>query len=260
MQECTHTLCLAGLSATRAAAFKRTEITPTGYGAHRWDHFVASAAYSCHTDIAMNCRPNTVVPALLAMACFAPLASCTSPLPYEPVGAPVLRIVTGPTGFLLCSSCGELQPTAKHAKTQAAANEEMRNSTVPRALSISPNEQFVTTGVPDSTAKPSSVTAFFPSSQAHIGSAEARKLRSFLQTVPAGSTFFVTGYTDATGDPAANRQLADLRASAVRDFVMRSTKAQHVTVMHASACCSGAHDSTQAERARNRHATLEVSS
>lgn len=191
------------------------------------------------------------------MVCVASLVSCTTPSQTGPAVAPLLHIVPGPYGFLLCVDCGDFRPTAKHIEAQAPADAAPANSDVPLAMSLSPNEQIVGVVTPLSTVQPSSITVFFASGQARIAPAEVAKLRSFLQTAPTGSTFLVTGYTDATGNPAANRRLAARRAFAVRDVVARSIDPRQVTVLQAVACCSGAGDAT-AELARNRHATLEV--
>lgn len=203
-------------------------------------------------------RSSTAILKLAAMAYAAALACCTTPSSTESAAAPLLHIVPGPYGFLLCVDCGDFQPTAKHVEAQAPANATPDNSDVPLALSISPNEQIVAMDAPASTVQPSSTTVFFSSGRARISPAEAAKLRSFLQTAPAGSRFFVTGYTDATGDPIANKRLAGRRAYAVRDVVAHSIDPRQVSILQAAACCSGASDATEAERARNRHATLEV--
>ncbi len=95
--------------------------------------------------------------------------------------------------------------------------------------------------------------------QARIRPAEAKKLRTFLHAVDIRSAFVVAGYTDATGTHAANRRLAGQRAIAVKNFIVRNTHLQRVTITEAAACCSGASDKTSAERTMNRHVDLEVS-
>ncbi len=196
---------------------------------------------------------------LMATTCFALMFGCTTAPVAKPSVARTPRIVPAVSGFVVCAVCDTFLPTPKHLKTPTQINETVPASSVPATLSIAPNEQIVSANAINSTIKPSSISIFFEISQARIRPAEALKLRAFLRTVDVGGAFAVTGYTDATGNPASNKRLANRRAIAVKEFVVHNTSARRVEINEAPACCSGASDKTSAERATNRHVNLEVS-
>ncbi|HNT63841.1 MAG TPA: sodium/proton-translocating pyrophosphatase, partial [Candidatus Desulfobacillus denitrificans] len=61
------------------------------------------------------------------------------------------------------------------------------------------------------------VKFFFATGKTELADGAADALKEVIAGVSAGKTAVVSGYTDASGDPAANEELAKQRAFAVRD-------------------------------------------
>lgn len=198
---------------------------------------------------------HAVAAALIVMTCYG-LTACGS-VPIVDTRASIApRILPGSRGFIVCADCNNFLPTPKHVKTPAP-------KMVPVTLSIAPNEQ-VMPQAPAAAVAPArlpataSATILFPRGHARIGPIETKKLRAFLQTVGADSSFVITGYTDATGSVAANKRLAGLRALAVKNVVMRTNRSSRVTIKATSACCDGGSNATETERAKNRRVDMEI--
>jgi outer membrane protein OmpA-like peptidoglycan-associated protein len=130
--------------------------------------------------------------------------------------------------------------------------------TVPLAQSLAANEQIVADKVPAHTANTKSIKVLFATNDAHISTSEARRLRVFLDSVPAGASLSITGYADGTGKHAANLRLADRRANAVRDFVTAGKAPWRVSISHATKCCPDSPDATADERAKSRDVEVTV--
>jgi flagellar motor protein MotB len=63
------------------------------------------------------------------------------------------------------------------------------------------------------------VQFFFAYAKADVASGAAEALAEVIKGVAAGSMAVVSGYTDSSGDPVKNEELAKLRAFAVRDAI-----------------------------------------
>ncbi len=61
------------------------------------------------------------------------------------------------------------------------------------------------------------VKFYFATGKAELAAGAAQALGEVVTAVSAGKRAVVSGYTDATGDPAKNEELARQRALAVRD-------------------------------------------
>jgi outer membrane protein OmpA-like peptidoglycan-associated protein len=115
-------------------------------------------------------------------------------------------------------------------------------------------------------ATPESITMLFRKGQARIGPGETKRLHAFLQKIDVDRAFVITGYTDATGNIAANKRLANLRAMAVKAVVMRSQHSPRVTINATAACCDGSNidensrtkSDTETTRAQSRRVHLEM--
>jgi outer membrane protein OmpA-like peptidoglycan-associated protein len=186
------------------------------------------------------------------------LSACTSAPTTSVKHVVVERILPTATGFFVCADCDQFQPTSKRAETQVAAVKPKVDATVPVALSLAANEQIVPARVIAQDVKLQTIKIFFKNNDARLSAQEAQRLRSFLDGIPARASLSITGYTDGTGNHAANLRLADRRAHSVKDFVADSAVSRRISISRAAICCPKVPDANEAERGRNRHVVVTV--
>lgn len=186
------------------------------------------------------------------------LAACTSAPTTSAKHTAVERIVPTANGFVVCADCEPFQATSKRGAAQMAVVKPKVDATVPVALSLAANEQIVPARVIAQDVRPQAIKLFFKTNDARLSAQEAQRLRAFLDGIPARASVSITGYTDGTGNHAANLRLADRRAHSVKDFVAGSTVSRHISISHAEKCCPEVPDANEAERARNRHVEVTV--
>lgn len=66
------------------------------------------------------------------------------------------------------------------------------------------------------------VTLYFASAKADVATGAAEALSAAVAAAQAGKTLVLSGYHDASGDPAFNADLAKRRVFAVRDVLLQS--------------------------------------
>jgi outer membrane protein OmpA-like peptidoglycan-associated protein len=186
------------------------------------------------------------------------LAACTSAPTTGAKHTAVERIVPTANGFVVCADCAPFQPTSKRGDTQVAAVKPKADATVPIALSLGANEQVIPGRLIAQDVQPKVIKIFFKTNDARLSASEAQRLRSFLDGIPARASLSITGYTDGTGNHAANRRLADRRANSVKEFVAGSTVSPHIAISRSASCCPEVPDTNEAERARNRHVEVTI--
>lgn len=213
-------------------------------------------------DSAMNVPPNR---SALFTACTATVVAIGTALvgcatvPASVAKPPVVeRIVPTANGYVVCSDCATFQPTVKRSEPHVPTADKKAAAPIPLAQSLAANEQVVVDRIPAHAATPKFIKVLFATNDAHISTSEARRLRVFLDSVPAGASLSITGYTDGTGKHAANLRLADRRANAVKDFVAAANAPRRISISHATNCCPDSPDATADERAMNRHVEVTV--
>jgi K(+)-stimulated pyrophosphate-energized sodium pump len=92
------------------------------------------------------------------------------------------------------------------------------------------------------------VKFFFASGKADIASGAAAALADVAKGVVDGKMAVVSGYTDASGDPAMNEELAKQRAFAVRDALKAAGVAEDKIELKKPEQLTGSGDAAQARR------------
>ena len=92
------------------------------------------------------------------------------------------------------------------------------------------------------------VKFFFAIGKADVASGAATALADVAKGVAEGKKAVVSGYTDASGDPAMNEELAKQRAFAVRDALKAAGVAEDKIELKKPEQFTGSGDPAQARR------------
>jgi K(+)-stimulated pyrophosphate-energized sodium pump len=92
------------------------------------------------------------------------------------------------------------------------------------------------------------VKFYFASAKADIAAGAAAALADVSKGVAAGKKAVVSGYTDSTGDPAKNEELAKQRAFAVRDALKAAGVAEDKIELKKPEAITGTGDNAEARR------------
>jgi K(+)-stimulated pyrophosphate-energized sodium pump len=92
------------------------------------------------------------------------------------------------------------------------------------------------------------VKFYFASGKAELAGGANDALAEVAKSVAAGKTAVVSGYTDATGDPAKNEELAKQRAFAVRDALKAAGIAEDKIELKKPETLTGTGSSADARR------------
>ena len=92
------------------------------------------------------------------------------------------------------------------------------------------------------------VKFYFASAKADVATGAAAALADVVKGVADGRKVVVSGYTDASGDPAKNEELAKQRALAVRDALKAAGVAEDKIDLKKPEAATGSGDAAQARR------------
>ena len=98
----------------------------------------------------------------------------------------------------------------------------------------------VTSGLP--------ATVYFEVDQAAIPAASTDEIARAAAAIKGGAKVAITGYTDATGDPAKNQELAKNRATAVKDALVKAGAPEGNITMAPPASVTGGGEPRAARR------------
>ena len=92
------------------------------------------------------------------------------------------------------------------------------------------------------------VKFYFATARSDVAAGATEALKGVVAGVASGGTAVVSGYTDASGDPARNEELAKLRAFAVRDALKGAGVAEDKIELKTPEALTGSGNSTEARR------------
>ena len=92
------------------------------------------------------------------------------------------------------------------------------------------------------------VKFYFATAGSDVAAGAAEALKGVVAGVASGRTAVVSGYTDASGDPARNEELAKLRAFAVRDALKDAGVAEDKIELKTPEALTGSGNGTEARR------------
>ncbi len=120
----------------------------------------------------------------------------------------VIALVIGVVLYLR----GGKAPAPKAPVVAAATAPVVAAATAPAAAAAGPAADAASVTVENGVVK-----FYFASGKADVAAGGNAALADVVKAVAAGKTAVISGFHDATGDPAKNAELAKLRAFAVRD-------------------------------------------
>ena len=92
------------------------------------------------------------------------------------------------------------------------------------------------------------VKFYFATARSDVAAGATEALKGVVAGVASGGTAVVSGYTDASGDPARNEELAKLRAFAVRDALKGAGVAEDKIELKTPEALTGSGNGTEARR------------
>jgi outer membrane protein OmpA-like peptidoglycan-associated protein len=190
------------------------------------------------------------LPASLAKAAGVPPPR--APMPPPPPQPSFLRRILPWLAALIAAwlvwQCAMPTKTAPDAKAPAASAPAPAPAPAP-AAAPAPAPVPAAAPTPAATTASLPVSVFFETGSAAIGEEDKKAIATAAAAVKAGTARVdLTGYTDKTGDPAKNEELAKERAMAVRQALVAAGVPESAIGMKPPAFVTGAVDDRMARR------------
>ena len=154
---------------------------------------------------------------ILGALAWALLKSCNK---TEPVATPVVASTTASTTTTTTTTEVSAASATNSMAMPVASTTDMAVASMPMATTETIAATIISTTEPSVVFENGRLSFYFATGEAQVAGNAKEKANDILEAAKQGKKIGISGYTDSTGNAAANEKLAKERAQAVRSFLV----------------------------------------
>lgn len=154
---------------------------------------------------------------ILGALAWALLKSCNK---TEPVATPVVASTTASTTTTTTTTEVSAASATDNTAMAVASTTDMAVASMPMATTETIAATIISTTEPSVVFENGRLSFYFATGEAQVAGNAKEKANDILEAAKQGKKIGISGYTDSTGNAAANEKLAKERAQAVRLFLI----------------------------------------
>lgn len=154
---------------------------------------------------------------ILGALAWALLKSCNK---TEPVATPVVASTTASTTTTTTTTEVSAASATNSMAMPVASTTDMAVASMPMATTETIAATIISTTEPSVVFENGRLSFYFATGKAQVAGNAKEKANDILEAAKQGKKIGISGYTDSTGNAAANEKLAKERAQAVRSFLV----------------------------------------
>lgn len=154
---------------------------------------------------------------ILGALAWALLKSCNK---TEPVATPVVASTTASTTTTTTTTEVSAPSATNSMAMPVASTTDMAVASMPMATTETIAATIISTTEPSVVFENGRLSFYFTTGEAQVAGNAKEKANDILEAAKQGKKIGISGYTDSTGNAAANEKLAKERAQAVRSFLV----------------------------------------
>ena len=154
---------------------------------------------------------------ILGALAWALLKSCNK---TEPVATPVVASTTASTTITTTTTEVSAASATDNTAMAVASTTDMAVASMPMATTETIAATIISTTEPSVVFENGRLSFYFATGEAQVAGNAKEKANDILEAAKQGKKIGISGYTDSTGNAAANEKLAKERAQAVRLFLI----------------------------------------
>lgn len=154
---------------------------------------------------------------ILGALAWALLKSCNK---TEPVATPVVASTTASTTITTTTTEVSAASATDNTAMAVASTTDMAVASMPMATTETIAATIISTTEPSVVFENGRLSFYFATGEAQVAGNATEKANDILAAAKQGKKIGISGYTDSTGNAAANEKLAKERAQAVRSFLV----------------------------------------
>lgn len=154
---------------------------------------------------------------ILGALAWALLKSCNK---TEPVATPVVASTTASTTTTTTTTEVSVASATNSMAMPVASTTDMAVASMPMATTETIAATIISTTEPSVVFENGRLSFYFATGEAQVAGNAKEKANDILEAAKQGKKIGISGYTDSTGNAAANEKLAKERAQAVRLFLI----------------------------------------
>lgn len=154
---------------------------------------------------------------ILGALAWALLKSCNK---TEPVATPVVASTTASTTTTTTTTEVSAASATDNTAMAVASTTDMAVASMPMATTETIAATIISTTEPSVVFENGRLSFYFATGKAQVAGNATEKANDILEAAKQGKKIGISGYTDSTGNAAANEKLAKERAQAVRSFLI----------------------------------------
>ena len=154
---------------------------------------------------------------ILGALAWALLKSCNK---TEPVATPVVASTTASTTTTTTTTEVSAASATNSMAMPVASTTDMAVASMPMATTETIAATIISTTEPSVVFENGRLSFYFTTGEAQVAGNAKEKANDILEAAKQGKKIGISGYTDSTGNAAANEKLAKERAQAVRAFLI----------------------------------------
>ena len=154
---------------------------------------------------------------ILGALAWALLKSCNK---TEPVATPVVASTTASTTTTTTTTEVSAASATNSMAMPVASTTDMAVASMPMATTETIAATIISTTEPSVVFENGRLSFYFATGEAQVAGNAKEKANDILEAAKQGKKIGISGYTDSTGNAAANEKLAKERAQAVKSFLV----------------------------------------